>query len=170
MSQYHGPREYLDAAMSTDTPAEELARLALSEYSFVRLAVARNARTPSSALSRLVSASLESYAEQEVAEAVAARMDAPSVVLERLAAGLAPHLHGGRKSHVAFGSAVALCSNPATPFEALRVLLSPSASKPQFRKVVARQTCRPDVLELLKSDVSSKVAARASATLSPLVS
>jgi hypothetical protein len=134
----------------------------------VRLAVAKNANTPSVALERVLSLSLKSYAEHEIAEAVAARTDAPPHALARLSAELLAHLHCGRESHVAFGAAVALCCNPAAPLEALVALLSPSASKPQFRKVVARESRRLDVLALLQSDVSSTVSERACATLATI--
>jgi hypothetical protein len=167
--RYHGPRDYLDAAESADTPVDELTRLASSDYLFVRLAVAKNPRTPPSSLACVLPAVFESYGEQEIAESVAKRPDTPPSVLERLAGGLRAHLHAGRENRGAFGAAVALCTNEATPFEALRGLLSPEVSKPQFRKVVARETRRRDVLALLLLDVSTTVVARAKVTMSELL-
>lgn len=83
-----------------------------------------------------------------------------------LATSLTPYLHAGRESHGAFGAAVALCCNTSAPFAALQALLSPAVGKPQFRKVVARESRRADVLALLASDVSTSVAARAKARIS----
>jgi hypothetical protein len=166
MNRYHGPKDYLDAARSTDTSAEELEALAVTEYPFVRAALAKNPSTPPRALSSLLSANLDRYPEQEVAEALAARTDASGALLERLAEALSTHLHGGRDSRAAFSAAVALCSNEAAPFDAIRRLLDPAVSKPVFRKVVARETRRADVLALLASDVSSTVAERARRSIS----
>ena len=161
MRRYQGPRDRLDAASSADTPPAELAVLTSSEHAFVRAALARNPKTPPDALRFLLRDALEREQEQEVAEALAARGDAPPELLTLLADALATHLHAGRDSHTAFGAAVALCCNPATPFAAVQMLLTSTMSKPTFRKVVARESRRADVLALLAHDVSSRVADRA---------
>jgi hypothetical protein len=169
MASYHGPKDYLDAARSDGTSVAELMMLAQSEYGFVRLAVARNPNASSAVLASLLPATLsrDSDSDQEIALAVARHDNAPVELLERLASALAPHLRAGRE-HLAFAAGVELCANPAVPFSALEGLLSPACSPVQFRKVVARDSRRRDVLDLLLSDPSSIVATRAKQTLSQL--
>lgn len=168
MRPYHGPRDYLDAASSAATPPDELAALASSDYSFVRLAVASNPATPAEALSRLLPSAPLPSPDQDIAAALARRQDVPPDLLSSLARLLPSYLDCGRANHDAFGVAVSLCCNPVTRREDVRRLLEPERSKPQFRNVVARECRDVGILELLSLDPSSTVRARAKARLQAL--
>lgn len=165
MGFYRSPKDYLDAAKSPHTSAEELERLAEAEYSFVRVAVASNPNTPLATLSRLLPHPIESWWEQEVAEAIAIHPNATSELLARLAAELIPLLDNGRHHHTAFRAGILLCCNPIIPFLVIRQLLDPMAVAMQFRKVVARESSRHDVLDHLARDRSETVRRRATLRL-----
>ena len=77
---FHGPKDYLEAARDPRATAEELRQLALSEYGFVRLAVAQQSNTPPDVLEGLFPASIRSYAEAELVLALAANPSSPASV------------------------------------------------------------------------------------------
>ena len=61
----------------------------------------------------------------------------------------------------AFDAGLLLCSRPSVPFEAILHLLNAEAVSVQFRKVVARESSRLDVVDNLVNDRSETVRARA---------
>lgn len=157
MPRYHTPKEYLDAARSPETSPEELRKLATSPYNFVAIAVAQHPNTASDVLAALLPATITSWNEQALAAAIAQHPRTPVEVLEILAERLAPVLDNGRRHHMGFNAGVLVCCNPRTPFHAIAALLHPERVAMQFRKVVARETRRRDVLELLLHDRSETV-------------
>ena len=70
---------------------------------------------------------------------------------------MAPYLDNQRDHHLLFEIGVALCCHPSAPFDAIQPLLVPGTSASEFRKVVARETRREDVLRLLRTDKSETV-------------
>jgi hypothetical protein len=168
MPKYHGPKEELDVARSRDTSADELSILAESQHSFVREAVADHPNTDPSVLAQLVPVNLQSSPAQYIAAAIARNANAPSVALARLAAGVLPFLDNGREHQKHFEVGVALCCNANTPKDAIPSLLDYQQTSATFRKVVARETKREDVVRLLLLDRSETVRKEASRTLAQL--
>ncbi|MHC4259850.1 MAG: hypothetical protein ACYSTF_05500, partial [Planctomycetota bacterium] len=146
---------------SSDTSPEQLRELAKVCHSFVQTAVARNPNTESDVLSSLMPDKIQSYNEQELADAIAQHLNTPVDVLRILAERLVPVLDNGRNHQLGFKAGVLLCTNPRTPIKAIEVMLRPECASMQFRKVVARETKRRDVLEILLNDRSETVRARA---------
>ncbi|MCB9006746.1 MAG: hypothetical protein H6656_05155 [Ardenticatenaceae bacterium] len=81
MNEYHGPKDYFDAAKSPEASAEELNELAKSEHGFVRVAVAANHNTPVETLSFLVPNKIRTRHEQELALALAQNLSSPAEIL-----------------------------------------------------------------------------------------
>lgn len=69
-SRFHGPQDRLRAAQSASTTAEQLRDLAESRLGFVRSAVAGNPNTPPAVLDSLITSSIDSFTDVEVAFAV----------------------------------------------------------------------------------------------------
>lgn len=161
MSKYHTPKDYLDVASSPGTPPAELRGLARAPYDFVLTAVASNSNTEPDVLASLVPEKIESWNEQELAAAIAQHPSTPADALSTLAKRLVPVLDNGRGHQVGFKAGVLLCSNPQTPIEAIETMLKPGSVAVQFRKVVARETHRKDVLKILSGDRSEIVRRRA---------
>lgn len=67
-----------------------------------------------------------------------------------------------------FKAGVLLCCNPTTPFQAIATLLYSARVAMQFRKVVARETRRRDVLNLLLNDSSETVRQQAQKSIEAL--
>ncbi|WP_448543285.1 hypothetical protein [Roseiflexus sp.] len=168
MPRYHTPKEYLDAARSPETSSEELRDLATSPYDFVAIAVAQHPNTESDVLAALVPATIRSWNDQSLAVAIAQHPRTPIDVLETLAERLAPVLDNGRDNHMGFKAGVVLCCNPKTPLQCIATLLHSESVAMQFRKVVARETPRRDVLELLLNDRSETVRKQAQKRLDAL--
>jgi hypothetical protein len=168
MLKYHGPKEQLDAAKSLSTPPGELQALAKSSYSFVRIAVAENPNTQSHLLVGLLPDDLQSDANQYMAVALARNPKTQDAALSRLARMLLPLLkdwnnRGDSYKHFELG--LALCSNKHTPIDAISPMLQPQNAGIVFRKVVARETRREDVLQILAHDRSEAVRKQAEQTL-----
>lgn len=157
MPRYHTPKEYLDAARSPETSPEELRELATSPYDFVAVAVAQHPNTEPDVLAALLPVTITSWNEQALAAAIAQHPRTPVDALEMLVERLAPVLDNGREHQMGFKAGVLLCCNPQTPFQSIATLLRSERIAMQFRKVVARETRRRDVLELLLNDRSEIV-------------
>ncbi len=161
MPKYHSPKDYLNAANSPNTSSAELRELAKAPYDFVATAVARNPNTESDILASLIPMHVETWNEQERAAAVAQHPNTPVETLSLLAKALEPLLDNGRGHQMGFQAGVQLCCNPKTPIETISILLQPKHVSMQFRKVVAREARRRDVLQILLSDPSETVRKRA---------
>ncbi len=157
MPRYHTPKEYLDAARSWATSPAELRALAKAPYSFVVTAVARNPHTETDVLAALIPTVIVSWHEQELAAAIAQHPHTSADALATLAERLLPILDNGRGHQVGFKAGVLLCCNPMTPIQAIATLLRSEHVAMPFRKVVARETHRQDVLEILLTDRSETV-------------
>lgn len=168
MKRFRGPKEQLDAARSPDRSADELDVLAESQYNFVQTAVAEHPNTKGGTLAELVPMSLEGGAEQYLGAALARNANTPNYALERLGSSVAPYLRNERGQHVCFEIGVALSCHPQTPIEVLKILVSEEQSATVFRKVVARETRREDVLKILERDRSEAVRKQAAITLREL--
>ncbi|HMA38289.1 MAG TPA: hypothetical protein VKY74_27830 [Chloroflexia bacterium] len=171
MSQYRGPKEQLDAARSVDTSVEELRTLARSEYNFVREAVAANPNTEVQILVELFPEDLQSGSNQYLAVALAQSSKTPAPELSKLVDMVLPFLQEWNSrgdSFLHFKIGVALCHNPHTPIDPISMLLQPQHSAKAFRKVVARETQREDVLHFLLIDRSEVVRKQAAHTLTHL--
>jgi hypothetical protein len=115
MPRYHSPKDYLDAARSSETPPIELRALALSVYDFVVTAVAWNPNTEADILTALVPQHIESWDQQDRARAIAQHPHTPEEALRLLAERLLPILNNGRGHMLGLQAGVALCENPKTP-------------------------------------------------------
>jgi hypothetical protein len=160
MSRYLGSKYYLEAARSSDASPEQLRELSKVGWSSVRTAVARNPNTESDVLASLMPDKIESYYEQELAVAISQHLNTPVDVLSILAERLVPVLDNPRNHYLGFKAGVLLCADPRTPIKVIEVMLRPACAAMQFRKVVARETKRRDVLEILLNDRSETVRAR----------
>ena len=78
------------------------------------------------------------------------------VALAQIAALIPPMLHA-RDAQRAFAAGVALFQRVDAPQSALESLLNDPSATTEFKKVVARETVRPEVLELLRVDRSERV-------------
>jgi hypothetical protein len=162
MAKYHLPKDYMDTARSLETSPEELEFLARNApYEFILREVAGNPNTPPDVLLSLVPDVLNLFVRHEIAFALAGNPSTPVTALSLLAERLVPFLDNGRGNFMAFRAGIVLCSNPKTPIETIRNVLHPVKVSMQFRKVVARETTRSDVMELLLEDRSEKVRRRA---------
>lgn len=164
MSKYHTPKDYQDAAKSLETSTEELRFLATTEYGFVRIAVAGNPNAEPDTLFNLVPEVIESWDDQTIALNIIQNPKTNLDTLCLLANKLIPLLDNGRGHQLAFKAGVHLCCNQTVPLEVLKALLDPEIISAQFRKVVARETRRKDVLDILISDRSEKVRKHAQKT------
>ena len=166
--KYHSPKEYQDAAKSSETPASELALLAKSEYNFVRLAVAQNPNVTPEILAFLVPDNLDSWNEQDIARTLTQNSKTLSKTLSLLAEKLIPVLDNGRGNDNALEAGIYLCSNANTPFESVKKIMTSEKVSTLFRRKVASKSRRQDVLELLLTDRSEAVRKRAANNLESL--
>jgi len=157
--QFHGPRDYLDLAESPTATTEELRLLAESDYSFVRVAVARHPSAPVDVLDRLFA---RDPGDIWLMHALATHPAASRELLSAIATHVPKLLHE-RDTQSAFAAGIALYSHPNASDEALLELLDQPQVTTQFRKVAARETNHPAALERLqrdRSDVVRRAAAR----------
>jgi hypothetical protein len=154
--EFHGPRDYLDLAESPDATAEELRWLAASSYSFVVEAVARHPTTPADALERILASEVMVDGGDAILVQLAAHSSASSGLLAAIAERVPRRLHA-RDNPWAFAAGIALVSNPNTPDEALLRLVDDPQATTQFRKVAARETNHPALLDHLRADRSETV-------------
>ena len=157
MQRGRGPKDFLDAARDPATQASQLDDLADSPYSFVRTAVATHPNASSGTLDRLLPTSVDSYADQELLKALASNPNSAAPTLSRIANLLRGRLNGGRDNHVAFEAGIKLFGRPDSPFDILLRLLRDEATSTEFRKVVARDARRSDILAVLRQDRSERV-------------
>ena len=150
--QFHGPRDYLDLAESPHAAPEELRWRARSPYSFVLEAVARHTSTPADVLEQLLTSDAGG---EGVMLGLAAHPAASTHLLAAIAERVPPLLH--ERDSQGFGVGIALFSNPNASDDALLRLVDDPQVTTQFRKVAARKTNRPAVLERLRQDRSETV-------------
>jgi hypothetical protein len=162
MMKYHGPKDRLDAAQSSATPAEELALLSQSDYIFVREAVATNDNTPEEVLESLVPHSLESEDDFKVALAL---IKNPGLS-PRLAAAIA-HLVVqvaaliGPREYYQTQLVDALVRNTNAPEHSLLPLTEADTIPRFIRGRIAALGVRSELLRKLLTDPSEKVRSRA---------
>jgi hypothetical protein len=155
--EFHGPKNYLDAAKSESATSEELDRLARSPFVFVDIAVALHASTSSGTLAFLLTkASPDDWNGDELLRAIACNPNTSPEVLSEVSERVPTLLHE-RDRQQGFAAGVALTQRPDTPLEALTSMLGDDQATMEFRKVVARDTTRADVIALLRSDRSERV-------------
>lgn len=168
MKKFHGPKEQLDAARSPETTSDVLDMLAESPYRFVQTAVAEHPNTQPWTLAVLVPFDLKLPPDQFLAAAISWNRHTPDYALARVGERVATYLDNQRGHEMCFEIGIALGCNPNTPLETISKLLEPERSATQFRKVVARETRRRDVLHLLQTDRSEVVREQAVKTLQDL--
>lgn len=155
MSPLSSPRDALDRAREC-TSMKELDRLAQSSWDFVRVAVAANPNTSPETLARLFPSNAAEWSNQDMIISLAGNPGTSAEVLANCSRLLAGLLDGGRHQN-AFRAGICLAMNSRTPFDALVEMLSAPHTSTEFRKVVARETGRSDLLELLSKDSSPRV-------------
>lgn len=160
--KYHSPKEYQDAAKSELTSVSELAYLAKSEYNFVRLAAANNPNITEEILDSLIPLNFDSWNEQEISAALTGNLKTSSQTLKKLAQSLTSYLNSGRNNDMAFIAGVNLFNHPNASIDSLKEVLSSGKISVLFRRKIARETKRKDVLDLLLKDKSEAVRKRAS--------
>lgn len=162
MKKYTGPKDYVDAARDVLTPPDELSILALSDYVFVREAVAANPHTPTDALHALVPQGLFDDNDFKVAAALLrnphisiATCNALISNISEVVSTISPrdYLKNVMLEH--------LFVNKAVPLLTLRELLSSDSFPSHLRGRIARPETRADVLHLLLADKSESVRLRA---------
>jgi hypothetical protein len=157
MTKFTGPKAALDAAQSPDASQDLLRELASSEYPFVRAAVASHPKTEVSVLESLLPLVLDSWRDVQIADALAGNARTPARVLAALADRVEPHLGEPRKAPWALSLGVKLCAHPHTPMASVRLLFESPRAPTQFRKVVARDSHRPEIRALAANDRSEIV-------------
>ena len=124
VGKYHGPKDYLDAAKSLQTSAEELKHLATSDYDFVKVAVAQSHNSTEEVLDLLLPIIYESWTGQEVASAIAENPKTSAKTLQTLTENLIPFFNNGRGNDMAFKAGINICCNLNTPIESIESLLT----------------------------------------------
>ena len=152
-----GPKDQLDAARRPDASADDLERLSHSPYNFVLTAVAAHPACPTAVLARLVPESADSSPDQQLLKSIAWNPNTDPATLRVVAERLSGRLNGGRGNQIAFEAGIALFSRFDTPNPTLVALLENVATSTEFRKVVARQSGRPEIRAILRSDRSERV-------------
>ncbi len=166
MKIYHTPKDLLDSAQSEETPSEELDYILSKEYSFLKVAVAKNRNTSPITLKGLIPSIMESYRNQEIALAMAENPNVTNDILELLLHKIIPVLDNGRGHQIGFEAGIKVCNNSKLSIEPVMRAMQNSLVSMQFRKVLARETSRLDILNLLCCDKSEKVRKRAVENLS----
>lgn len=170
MRRYHSPKDYLDAARDPAASPEELRFLAGSVYDFVRLAVAEHPHAGADVLVALIPQHIESWNEQRLALALARHPNIPPHGLRVLAERLPAVLNRGRGNDNGLAAGSALCNNPHTPLDAIHTMLTDPRTSTDFRRRLAREATRADVLRLLLNDQSDVARRRAQERLRALIS
>jgi hypothetical protein len=163
--EYHSPKDYLDAAKSSDTTVEELQYLAFSEYNFVRLAVAQNPNTTSEILASLVPKDLSSWPDQELAHALAKTPGTTADTMRALIELVPESLNKGRANDMLVTAVTKVVSHINTPIDAIESLLNSDKISTQVLRIIARQIDRTDILNILSTHRSEAVRKRAEARL-----
>jgi hypothetical protein len=168
MAKYKGPKDRLDAARNVETSADELKILATSQYDFVLTAVAAHPNTTSETLASLIPDNPDDWNTQERAAAIAQHPKSTTETLAKLCERIIPFLNQGRGNDFAMRAGVNLCCNINTQIETVQSLINDMRVSTQLRKVIARETRRADVLQLLTQDRSEVVRKRAFQTIDDL--
>jgi hypothetical protein len=166
MKRYRTVEEQLAAARSNATMPDILDILAEIPNEAILIAVAENPATSPLTLAGLVPTRLNSQKDRDMAFALAQNSHTPDHALAKLAAQVAQLHASGQDQDIWLMVGVALCCNPNTPFEQVAELLAPNRDTEEFRRIVAQETRRNDVLKLLQNDRSAKVRRQAASTLS----
>jgi hypothetical protein len=157
LPEFHGPKDYLDAARSPDASATDLDQLARSPFVFVDIAVAGHAATSSNTLAFLLTkASPDDWNGDELLRAIACNPNSSSELLSTISERVPSLLHH-RDRRQGFAAGVALARRIDTPLEALASMLGDDRATTEFRRVVARESTRADVVALLRNDRSERV-------------
>lgn len=159
--KYHSPKEYLDAAKSSETTSEELASLAKSEYGFVQIAVAENSNVNAEILAMLVPNVLDDWNKQDLARVLTRNSKTSPEILSLIGEKLIPFLDNGRNNDMALEAGKNLCNNPNTPIQIIEKIMNSEKVAILFRRKVASKTQRQDVLKILLKDKSEAVRKRA---------
>jgi hypothetical protein len=170
MRRYHSPKDYLDAARDPAASPEELRFLAGSVYDFVRLAVAEHPHAEADVLVALTPQHITSWNEQRLALALARHPNTPAHGLRVLAERLPAVLNRGRGNDNGLAAGSALCNHPHTPLDAIHTMLADPRVSTDFRRKLAREATRTDVLRLLLNDQSDAVRRRAEERLRAAIS
>ncbi|SCG14679.1 hypothetical protein GA0070610_0888 [Micromonospora echinofusca] len=130
------PRDYLDLVADPRVDSAGMRLLARSPYSFVRLAVAQDARTDAAALSELLGGEFSEWDRNCLLRLVAQHPQADRDVLLKVLEEIAVHLD--RLTSRPYAAAIALASRrELTPHEVLRLQRLPGASR-RMRRGVGR--------------------------------
>lgn len=164
--EFHGPKDYLDLARSEAATSEELRQLASSPYSFVVQAVAEHPATPTEILAELLPASASTWNDTQLLLTLASHPGSTPDMLSRIAKAVPTGLHI-RDLPLAFKAGIALFERADTPDEILIALLNDPRSTTEFRKVAARQTSHPEIIERLRVDRSERVRRAAFKRIAP---
>lgn len=159
--KYQSPKDYQDAAKSERTTVSELEDLAKSDYNFVKLAVANNPNATEEILDLLIPNRFDSWNEQEICVALTKNSKTSAKSLEKLAENLIPYLNSKRGNDMAFKAGVNLFTNSNVSINSLAKILNSKEVSVLFRRKIARETTRMDVLDLLLIDKSEAVRKRA---------
>lgn len=154
---FHGPKDYLDAAKDPAATADDLHELAHSDYVFVDIAIASHRSTSPETLRHLLTkADRDDWNGDELLRALASNPNTSPDVLALISERV-PRLLHERDRQQGFAAGVAVSQRPDTPLGALVLLLNNPQTTTEFRKVVARETNRPDLLAILRGDRSERV-------------
>ncbi len=145
-------QDQLDAARSPNTPQDVLDILTEVPNSTLQAAIAENPNASPSTLAGLVPINLQSVEAQLIATALAKNNNTPSSILERIVNLINPLLTNKSVSDSLTQLSVALCCNLNTPSNAVETLLNNTYNATRFREIVATETRRRDVLNLLAED------------------
>ena len=154
--RFHGPKDYVDAARDPATTPVELRELARAPYDFVHLAVAQHPSAPTDLLDQLLPSSPSTWNDTEMLLALATHPHSSSRLLTKIGNAIPELLHV-RDRPLAFEVGIALSTRSDTPHQVLTDLLTSHRTTTEFRKVIARETTRDDVIRLLRDDPSERV-------------
>ena len=154
--EFHSPKDYLDLARLPSATGEELRELSRSEYVFVRMAVAEHPATPSEALADLMPPKIETWNDGALVLVIVRNPSTGPDVLRQVPGLVLPGLHT-RNDNNAFAAGVALAKRQDTPEDLLIQLISDPLATTEFRKVIARETTHPTLIQHLRADASKRV-------------
>ena len=154
--QFHGPKDYLDLARSPEATPDDLRFLAMSPYSFVVEAVAAHPATPVDVLDEIILRSVSTWSDQEIVLALAKNPHSTGAAFAAIASFVPTCLHI-RDAHQVFHAGIVLFERDDVPDRVLFAMLDSDEVTTEFRKVAARQTTHPAVVERLLKDRSERV-------------